>query len=318
MNNKVLEQIKRMKEQTIGVEIEMNNISRRTAAKVADEFFGTGRGAEWTASQHGYDTWSAWDMLGREWKFMRDVSISSADDYKKCELVTPILNYDDIPTLQELVRRLRKRGAVSHAEIGCGVHIHIGAQGHTPQTLRNLANLMAGHEELIGDAIKIDSGRKHNFCKVTDPKFIAKLNKEKPKTMAKLAEVWYSNNNGGNATYAIHEHYNYSRYHMLNLHATFTKGTVEFRLFQFDKPEGDKKNGLHAGQLKAYIQLCLAMSQMAKDIKTASPKEPQHENPKFAMRTWMNRMGMIGEEFKTAREQLTKNLEGNAAWRHAV
>ena len=60
---------------------------------------------------------------------------------------------------------------------------------------------------------------------------------------------------------------------MLNLHATFTKGTIEFRLFQFDNPTAERKGGLHAGQLKSYIQLCLALSQMAKQVKTASPKE---------------------------------------------
>ena len=67
---------------------------------------------------------------------------------------------------------------------------------------------------------------------------------------------------------------------MLNLHATFTKGTVEFRLFQFDAPADGKQNGLHAGQLKSYIQLCLALSQMAKTVRTASPKPQQNENPK--------------------------------------
>lgn len=41
--------------------------------------------------------------------------------------------------------------------------------------------------------------------------------------------------------------------------ATFTKGTVEFRCFQFDKPANGKQNGLQAGQLKAMIQLCLAI-----------------------------------------------------------
>ena len=174
---------------------------------------------------------------------------------------------------------------------------------------------MASHEELIGDAIKISSGRKNQYCKVTDPKFIDKLNKVKPQTMSDLAEVWYTSNG---ASSCRDHHYNSSRYHMLNLHATFTKGTVEFRLFQFDRPEGGKQNGLHAGQLKSYIQLCLAMSQMAKDLRSASPKPQQVENPKFAMRTWLNRMGMSGEEFATARMFLTKNLEGNAAWRHAA
>ena len=102
---------------------------------------------------------------------------------------------------------------------------------------------------------------------------------------------------------------------MLNFHATFTKGTIEFRCFQFANPNGERKGGIHAGELKSYIQLCLAMSQQAKAIKSASPREPQHENPKFAMRTWLLRMGFIGEEFTTARDILTKNLEGDAAFR---
>ena len=103
---------------------------------------------------------------------------------------------------------------------------------------------------------------------------------------------------------------------MLNYHATFTKGTIEFRLFQFEAPADGKQNGLHAGQLKSYMQLCLALSQMAKMVKTASPKPQQVENPKYAMRTWLLRLGFIGEEFATARDILTRNLAGDAAFRH--
>jgi len=105
---------------------------------------------------------------------------------------------------------------------------------------------------------------------------------------------------------------------MLNFHATFTKGTIEFRLFQFDAPKDGKLNGLHAGQLKSYIQLCLALSQMAKEAKGASPKPQQNENPKYAMRTWLLRLGFIGEEFSTAREFLTKRLSGDASFRSGV
>jgi hypothetical protein len=302
-----------MKEQTIGVEVEMNNITRNAAAKIAAELFGTGRYQD-TASRNGYYTWSAWDQQGREWKFQKDVSISGPDS-QKCELVTPILKYEDIELLQELIRRLRKAGAISHAGVGAGVHIHIGAQGHTAQTLRNLANIMASHEELIAEAIKIDRYRMSQYCRTVNPNFIKQLNTKKPTTMAQLADIWYTSQGCDNGRSA---HYNSSRYHMLNLHATFTKGTVEFRLFQFDRPEGGKRNGLHAGQLKSYIQLCLALNQMAKDLKTASSKPQQHDNPKFAMRTWLNRLGLIGAEFATAREFLTKNLSGNAAWRFAA
>lgn len=311
MNERTANQITEMKKQTIGVEVEMNNITREDAAKTAAAFFGTGR-YEYTARRNGYETWSAWDGDGREWKFQKDVSIQGPDS-KKCEMVTPILTYGDIETLQEIIRKLRHAGAKSDATRGCGVHIHIGAKGHTPQTLRNLANIMASHESLLADALNLDRGRMSRYCRTVDPRFLETLNRRKPKTMAKLADIWYTSQNAG---YGRDAHYNDSRYHMLNLHATFTKGTVEFRLFQFDAPADGKLNGLHAGQLKSYIQLCLALSQMAKEVRTASPRPQQNENPKYAMRTWLLRLGFIGDEFKTARELLTKRLAGDTAFRN--
>ncbi len=74
------------------------------------------------------------------------------------------------------------------------------------------------------------------------------------------------------ASYGRGHHYNDSRYHMLNYHATFTKGTVEFRLFQFDAPADGKLNGLHAGQLKSYIQLCLCLKPDGKGSKDGKPE----------------------------------------------
>ena len=59
MTEKTAQQINRMKEQTIGVEVEMNNITRKAAAKLAAEFFGTNR-SEYTGSRNGYETYSAW------------------------------------------------------------------------------------------------------------------------------------------------------------------------------------------------------------------------------------------------------------------
>ena len=310
MNSKVANQIAEMKKQTIGVEVEMNSISRSKAAQIAADFFGTGRYGD-TAYRNGYQTWSAWDSQDREWKFQKDVSITGPDS-EKCEMVTPILTYNDMETLQELIRRLRKAGAKSDATRCCGVHIHIGANGHTPQSLRNLANIMASHESLLASALLLDSYRIDRYCRTVDPRFLQKVNTRKPTTMAMLADIWYTSHD---ASYGRSQHYNDSRYHMLNLHATFTKGTVEFRLFQFDSPSADRKGGLHAGQLKSYIQLCLALSQMAKEVRTASPKPQQNENPKYAMRTWLLRLGFIGDEFKTARDLYTKRLDGDAAFR---
>lgn len=182
MNDKTKKQIENLKNQTIGCEIEMNHITREKAARVAADFFGTHRFKN-TAGCNGYHAWNAWDCQGRKWKFQRDVSIAGPDA-EKCELVSPILCYDDMETLQELVRRLRRAGAVSHAGIGAGVHIHIGANEHTPQTLRNLANLMASHENLIAGALKIDQGRIQRYCRMVNPNFIEQLNRKKPTTMA--------------------------------------------------------------------------------------------------------------------------------------
>ena len=311
MKEKTLKQIENLKNQTIGVEVEMNCITRKDAARIAAEFFGTHR-VEDTAYRNGYCTVSAWDAQGREWKFQKDVSIAG-DDAHKCEMVTPILNYSDIETLQELCRRLRKAGAKSDATRGCGIHIHLGQGDHTPQTLRNLANIMASHENLLAEALKLDQHRMARYCRTVDPRFLKELNKKKPQTMAGLADIWYSTQG---ANYGRTQHYNSSRYHMLNLHATFTKGTIEFRLFQFDAPADGKQNGLHAGQLKAYIQLCLAMSELAKEVRSASAKPQQNENPRYAMRTWLLRLGFIGDEFKTARDLYTKRLDGDTAFRH--
>ena len=88
MNDKTREQIEAMKKQTIGVEIEMNNITREKAARKVAEYFGT---RAWNAaSEYGYSSWACKDQQGRVWKFQKDVSINGPDA-EKCELVTPIL-----------------------------------------------------------------------------------------------------------------------------------------------------------------------------------------------------------------------------------
>ena len=303
-------QIENMKSQTYGVEVEMNNITRENAAKRAATFFGTGR-YEYTGSRNGYETWSAWDEQGREWKFQKDVSIAGPDS-EKCELVTPVLTYTDMEFLQGLIRELRHAGAKSSPSRGCGVHIHIGSDGHTPQTIRNLVNLMASHEDQLTKAIEIGSYRQSRYCQTVDPAFLQRINSRKPKTNEELARCWY---NGPTET----AHYSHTRYRMLNLHSYFNRyHTIEFRCFNFDEESDKRKGGLHAGQLKSMIQLCMAMSQLAKQLRTASPKKQQTENEAYAFRCWMLRLGFIGDEFKTARDYFMRNFEGNSAWRHAA
>ncbi len=324
MTEKTARQIENMKAQTYGVEVEGNGITRQKAAMVAATHFGTGR-YEYTAHRNGYMTWSAYDAQGREWKFQRDVSIKGPDD-EKCELVTPVLTYDDLENFLELLRQLRHAGMKSGPARGCGVHIYIGLKGldgrdHNAKTLRNLVNIMAAHEEQIGRAICIDAGRTGYYCKTVAPEFLELVNRVKPKTMEKLADCWYK---GNDAEYGRTNHYNDSRYHMLNMHPGLAwtlgsrdhaKPTVEFRQFQFRDPHDGRKGGIDAREMRAYIHLCLAMSELAKEIAYASPKPQQTENEAYAFCCWMLRLGFIGDEFAKTREILMANMEGNSAWR---
>ena len=181
----------------------------------------------------------------------------------------------------------------------CGIHIHVDARNHSPQTLRNVVNIMASKEELLYKTLKVKVDRE-NYCQKADTAFLDRLNDRQPKTMEQLEELWY------NGSSRRGNHYDHSRYHALNLHSVFSKGTIEFRLFN---------STLHAGEVKSYIQLCLAISHQGLSQKTTSRSRTHSENEKYTFRTWLLRLGMIGEEFKTARQHLLKNLDGNIAWK---
>ena len=59
----------------------------------------------------------------------------------------------------------------------------------------------------------------------------------------------------------------------------------------------------------------MAVTAQAYNQKFASPKKTVSENEKYTFRVWLLRLGLIGDEFKTARKHLLDNLEGNIAWK---
>lgn len=308
MNTQKLAQIENMKTQTIGCEVEMYNIERKTAAKVAADFFGTGQYFHGGAA-NCYDCYTAVDGQSREWKFMRDSSISASTHGTSCEMVTPILQYEDLDMLEELIRQLRHANALSDPAHKCGIHIHIGAGEQTPQSIRMLCNMMASHEDVLEQAIAIDPARAF-YCRKMNEAFVKMMDARRPETLDDVADIWYTiNAPGSSRTY----HYNESRYHMLNLHALFTKGTIEFRMFQFDNPTDERKGGLHAGQLKGYIQFCLAICAQAKAAKrvSTSARVQNAEHPRKAMRRWLRSLGLRGDEFKTCRLHLQLGSTGS-------
>ena len=293
-----------MRSQRFGIEMEMTGITRKMAAEVIAAYFDTHE----VYDGGSYDAYHVTDGQGRNWKVVSDASIHpaardgrSASTLYKVEVVSPICHYEDIETIQELVRKLRHAGACVNRS--CGIHIHVDAAPHSVKTLRNLVNIMVSKEDLLYKALAVDVAREDHYCQKTDLSFLEELNRKKPKSIEIFEEMWY---HGDSRSY---DHYDETRYHALNLHSVFSKGTIEFRLF----------NGtMHAGKVKTYIQLSLAISHQALVQKGASHSRTKSTNEKYTFRTWLLRLGMIGEEFQTARKVLLENLEGNIAWKDPV
>lgn len=113
-----------IREQRFGIEIELTGIARSSAARAVAGYFGT-------RSDHvggGYDAYHVVDGEGRTWKVMSDSSLRAekredghkraASNHYKVEVVSPILRYGDIETLQEIVRALRREGAFANDSRG--------------------------------------------------------------------------------------------------------------------------------------------------------------------------------------------------------
>lgn len=285
-----------IKDQAFGMELEFTGLTRQKAAETIAQVIGG------TVAYAGgvYKAWTVNDAQGRKWTVESDSSVTT-DGGEQCEFVTPKCTYDDIPTVQECVRALRK--AKAKVNSSCGLHIHIDGANHTPKSLKNLVFTFRAKEDLIFKAVGTQRSRLGHWCKPIDDELVDNIKKLKTTDDSSLRSTWYDTYRDWHDESA---HYHASRYHALNLHSLWYRGTVEFRLFEAT---------LHAGEIRAYITLCLAMSAQAINAKRASADVLDNGNDKYAMRCWLLRLGFIGDEFKACREHLLKRLDGNAAWR---
>ena len=296
-----------LKNQLFGVEVEMTGITREKAARLVAEVLRT---TPSHPESNCYHTRTIADQAARKWKIMRDSSIEAIrndgtseplDEYR-VEFVTPPLNYSDIELLQNIIRKLRENGAKAHSS--CGIHIHVDSANHTAVSLRRLVNFMTARQDLIYEALQIGD-RESNWCHKLNKTLLDAMKKDKNLTKEKAEEIWYSRANDGYCGGIDHQHYNATRYHGVNLHSFFTKGTVEFRLFN---------STLHAGKIKAYIQFCLAVSAWAitsqEKIVFRSMDGYTPEQKVTIMRNILtHRLGLYGDEFKTCRLHLMTPLK---------
>ena len=300
-----------LKDQCFGVEVEMTGITRRQAARALAEYFGTE--AQYTGGT--YDTWVVKDSKRKSWKLMSDSSILAEkktvsgyevipdDDegrYYWVEMVTPKLTYDQLPVLQECMRRVERAGA--KVNDSCGLHVHVDGAGHNRQSLKNLIGIMFSKEDILFKALQVNEERAKRWCKkVREPMLreARALSADETKDLTALEEIWYEGN-------VEHDHYNKTRYHALNLHSMFYRGTVEFRCFN---------STLDPGLATSYVNLCLAMSAQAIAQRSTVMRKTHSDNELFTFRVWLVRLGLNGDEFKHTRDHLLAHLEGDRAWR---
>jgi hypothetical protein len=288
-----------LRELKFGIEIETVGKSRQTVAEAIRTVVG---GAVRHASDTGsFDAWEV-DACGRVWKVVHDASLTSVPAHLRAEVVSPILTYSDIPELQEVVRAVRKlAGARSSSE--CGIHVHFDSAPFDTQALVRLAKIVHKWEQLIIRALGLSGTRLQRYCKPMRAEFIRNIERHKPRTKDELSKFWYGFPNSNPV------HYDQTRYHLLNLHSVWYRGTVEIRAFD---------GTLHAGRIKAYVQFCLAMAARAINARAASSRqrEADGKSDKYTFRTLLLHLGLIGAEFKSCRTHLLANLAGSAAWKN--
>jgi hypothetical protein len=152
--------------------------------------------------------------------------------------------------------------------------------GHTGITLRNLINMINSKQTLIKKALAIETD-------IVTGEFVDGINNvrlvsiEDFKTAA--LEIGVEKCPG--------------------ISFNFEKETLEFKFIE----------GFENAEIAA--QFAEALNESSKKFKHSSPKERQTDNEKYTFRTWLLRLGFIGDRYKDARNQLLSKLDGNSAFR---
>ena len=69
------------------------------------------------------------------------------------------------------------------------------------------------------------------------------------------------------------------------------------------------------GDADAYCTFISMLCEFAKNQSRINRKPDTSDNPKYTMRCFLIRLGMVGAEFKVARKVILRNLTGNSAFR---
>lgn len=163
-----------------------------------------------------------------------------------------------------------------------GFEVKLPFENHSGVTLNNIVNMLSSKQKLIMKVFNSEEIMDDNFAKELSAKETATIDAFKDAI-----------NNVGTER-------------CKGLSFDFEEKTMTFKL---------KAVELTPEKIEAFTELVVLINQLSKKLKRASFKEAQEDNPKYAFRTWIIRLGMIGKEYKGIRKVLLSNLEGSAAFR---
>jgi len=296
-----------IEEITFGIEIETKgNGNQRTAEIIAAALNGR------TVRTGGFYGKVEVELAdGRRWTCMNDGSLSGAHS----EIVSPICKgAADIEMVQKVVRAVRRPSTVGlpyaqgcRVDSQCGIHIHIGVKGWEPKAITRLVKLVYSQEDLLIAMLGCADRTRGQWCRRVSENFMSNL-PNRPNTMSAIGTAWYGSRSELNSARSYH--YHSSRYHGLNLHNLWfgtggeSRGTVEFRYFN---------PSLHAGKVRSFIELCLALGARAKLSKGGVKRKRTRTTwTKYDARVFMIRLGMMGDRYANPRAHLMNHLAGNS------
>ena len=194
-------------------------------------------------------------------------------------ILNPIVQEDTNEVTEEEINIEEQTEEIQNAPF----EIAITMEDHTGITLRNLINMIYSKQELIIKSLGISED-------IINEGFVKGINEAKIYTLEEFKR----------------EADNIGKENCKRIEFDFENKRISFK---FINEEADEK-------IKAYTQFIELLDKSAKELKHASAKVSITDNPKFTFRVFLIRIGMVGDEYKTTRKILLKNLEGNAAFRY--
>ena len=299
---------------TWGTELETTGLGTAEAANVLARFFGTTR----HYCGGTYTKYECRDQRGRKWSAVTDASVTGSREGHAAEIVTPALDAtpEDIELVGRVAQALRRGGA--KVDKTCGQHIHIGTvdtagnERISARAIVNICKIWAGKESLILDAFNVSEYRRYNWtCPIDIQRgssrsrgFLDRIRAMRDFTLDAINRAWFGYYN------ASPHHYDETRYHSLNLNNIWRESrTIEFRIF----------NGtLNPDKIAARAQFALhvaAAGIVSNNTRISTPNTSGDQSRCYKMRCFLLDIGMIGEEYRAARHEILRHLEGDTAWR---